>query len=59
MEHIFEENKKKDKIVSLEEFRKRKEQERTIEMLRLPVNASDEDIDKAWKEWWEKEVSFD
>ncbi len=59
MENIPEGNIGKDEVVSLEEFRKRKEREKMIEMLRLPTNASDEDINNAWQEWWRKEVSFD
>lgn len=59
MENVREENTKKEKVVSLEEFRKKKDRERTIKMLHLPPNATDDDIENAWQEWWKKEVSFD
>lgn len=59
MKQIFEEKGEKEKVVSLEGFRKKKSRERDIKMLHLPPNATDEDIENAWKGWWEKEVSFD
>ena len=46
-------------MVSLDKFRKEKERERDIKMFHLPPDATDEDIERAKREWWEKEVSFD
>ncbi len=59
MEKISGENTKKENVASLDEFRKKKSRDSDIKILRLPPNATDEEIESAWKKWWKKEVSFD
>ena len=58
MERPFKENQKEN-VVSLEEFKKKKERERDINILRFSLNATDKEIEDAWTKWWKKEVSFD